>query len=300
MSKKTAMLLVCLLLLFLFTGCGPGADSDLADTVIIGTIYTVDNQENIVTALAIKDGEYVYVGDEEGVQEFIGNETEVITLEEGIVIPSFTDGHAHGADGGVRYLFEVNLYEATSIEEYIDILEDFIKNHPELTFIRGGGWYNGYFPDGLPTAEILDAIDTDLPIVLSPMDGHSHWVNSKAMELMGVDASTPDVPGGVVERDAEGNPVGCFRENAMEYVTPIIPEYTVEEYKAGILAWQDEAISYGITAYWDPIVNDPPNLLQAYKELEEEGQLIIRVYGGYAINYGENTLDEVDKCKSLI
>ncbi|MDD2215952.1 MAG: amidohydrolase [Eubacteriales bacterium] len=299
MRKKTVILLVCLALVFTFTGCDSVPDSDSADTVIIGNIYTANCEEDTVSALAIKDGVYVYVGDEEGVQEYIGDETEVITLEEGMAMPSFTDGHVHGSMGGVSSLFEVNLYEATTVEEYIDMIGDFIKTHPDLTFIRGGGWYNGYFPNGLPTAEMLDVIDTDLPIALSPMDCHSYWVNSKAMELMGVDANTPDIQGGVIERDSKGNPVGCFRENAMELVSSIIPEYSVEEYKAGILAWQDEAMSYGITTYWDPSI-DNSNVLQAYKELEEEGNLKIRVYGGYPINCGEDALDEVDKCKTLI
>ncbi len=298
--KKIMVIAICLALAFTVTGCsGPASDSDFAETVIIGSIYTANAEGDTVSALAVKDGKYIYVGDEEGVQEFIGDDTEVVTLEEGMALPSFTDGHAHGSFGGTSSVFEVNLYEATNIEQYIDMITDFIDTHPDVTFIRGGGWYNGYFPNGVPTALMLDAIDTDLPIVLSPMDCHSYWVNSKAMELMGVDANTKDIPGGVIERDSNGNPVGCFRENAMSFVSDIIPEYSVEEYKTGILAWHDEAMSYGITAYWDPSVREP-NILNAYKELEEEGLLKIRVYGGYGIEPGENFLEEVDICKDLI
>lgn len=299
--KKIMVIAICLVLAFTVTGCGaPASDSDFAETVIIGSIYTADAEGSTVSALAIKDGKYIYVGDEEGVQKFVGDDTEVIALEKGMVLPSFTDGHAHGSLGGVSSVFEVNLYEATNIEQYIDMITNFIETHPDIEFVRGGGWYNGYFPNGVPTAEMLDAIDTDLPIALSPMDCHSYWVNSKAMELMGVDANTKDIPGGVIERDSKGNPIGCFRENAMSLVTEIIPEYSVEEYKTGILAWHDEAMSYGITAYWDPSISEGSNILKAYNELDEDNLLKIRVYAGYGIEESDDFLTEVDKCKALI
>lgn len=304
MKKYFALLLMLMLAITSITGCGSGgqSDSEVADTVIMGTIYTVDGEESVASALAIKDGRYVYVGDEEGVQAFIGDTTEVITLEEELAMPSFTDGHAHGHEGGVGYLFQANLYEATSVEEYVAIVEQFIKDHPDLTFIRGAGWINGYCPPGGPTTAMLDAIDTDLPIALVSGDHHSYWANSKALELAGVDANTPEVPGGVIERDAKGNPTGTFRELAQDLITSIIPNYTVEEYKAGILAYQEEVASYGITAYWEPMVNldGTPNLLRAYNELDEEGKLLIRVYGGYMILDGQNALNEVDVCKGII
>ncbi|GAB1476290.1 amidohydrolase [Bacillota bacterium] len=301
MRRMSYILLSCFLLSLSATSCSstPAPLTDFAETVIIGNIYTADPAGNEASALAIKDGRYIYVGDEEAVEQYIGDETEVIRLDGGMVLPGFIDGHAHGSDGGVNGLYAVNLFEATTVEEYISIIEDFIKAHPDLEFIRGGGWYNGYFPNGVPTAEMLDAIDTDLPIALYPMDHHSYWVNSKALELMGVNADTPDVDGGVIERDAKGNPVGCFRENAMGLVSEIIPDYSVDEYKAGILAWQDEAMSYGITAYWDPMVNYP-GILSAYKELDEEGKLMIRAYGGYLINCDDDIPAEIEKCKNLI
>ncbi len=299
--KRIIVIAICLVLTFSVTGCsGSASDSDFAETVIIGSIYTANAEGDTVSALAVKDGKYIYVGDEKGVQEFIGDDTEVITLEEeGMVLPSFTDGHAHGHEGGVAWLYEVSLYEATTVEEYIDLIEEFIETHPDVTFIRGGGWYNGYFPNGLPTAEMLDAIDTDLPIALYPMDHHSYWVNTNMMELMGASADMADVPGGVIERDAKGNPVGCFREAAMSLVSEHIPLYTVDEYKEGILAWQDACFSYGITSYWDPMVNYP-NLVQAYTELEESGDLAIRVGGGFLMEPGDDITAGIEEAKALI
>ena len=307
-KKLLVLILVLMLIAGAFTGCGGEKSSDAADTVIIGTIYTVNSEGTFVSALAIKDGVFIYVGDEEGVQDLIDASTEVITLEEGMVLPSFTDGHAHGHEGGIGYLFQADLYgieeetDAATVQTYVNIVADFIADHPEMTFIRGAGWRNGYFPTGGPTAAMLDEIDTDLPIAIISEDHHSYWVNSKALEMMGVADGFEDIPGGVIERDANGNPTGCFREDANIYVESIFEEYTVDQYKAAILAYQEEMVEYGISCYWEPMVNldGGSNLVQAYTELDDAGELLIRVYGGYMIVDEPKAMDEVDVAKALI
>lgn len=273
-----------------------------ADTAIIGNIYTVDKNNSVAQALAIKDGRFIYVGDEKGVKPFIGKSTEVIKTDSGMVMPSFTDGHAHGHEGGVGFLFQADLYGLESIEEYILAVEEFIAEHPEMDFIRGQGWRNGYFPPGGPTAAILDKIDTDLPIALISEDHHSYWLNSKALEMLGPGKDIKDVAGGVVERDAKGNLTGTFRELASDYVEAILPMYTVEQYKEAILFYQEWMVEYGITAYWEPMVNldGGTNLIQAYNELDEAGDLLIRVYGGYMVLDEPGYLEEVDVAKKLI
>lgn len=273
-----------------------------ADTVIKGNIYVVDDKGSTVEALAIKDGRYIYVGSAKDVDAYIGKKTEVITLTDGMVMPSFTDGHAHGHEGGTGFLFEADLYGLESIDEYLMAVEDFIAGHPEMTFIRGQGWRNGYFENGTPTAEILDRVDTDLPIALISEDHHSYWLNSKALALLEPHSKIVDVEGGVVERDEEGNLLGTFRESANDYVDSILPRYSVEQYKEAILFYQDWMTEYGITAYWEPMVNldGGPNLIQAYKELDAAGELIIRVYGGYMVVDEPGYLDEVDYAKKLI
>lgn len=280
----------------------PVKQVDGADTVVIGSVYTVDKNHSIAQALVVKDGRIVYVGDEKGAEPFIGKTTEVIEAGEGIVMPSFTDGHAHGHEGGVGFLFEADLYGLESIDEYLSAVEEFIADHPEMDFIRGQGWRNGYFENGTPTADILDRIDTNLPIALISEDHHSYWLNSKALELLEPHKDIIDVDGGVVERDENGNLVGTFREDANAYVEAILPKYSVDEYKEGILFYQEWMVEYGITAYWEPMVNldGGSNLVKAYKELDKSGELLTRVYGGWMIVDEPGYLDEVDVAKKLI
>lgn len=305
MKKRVlSLFLVIILILSVATGCsgGDGASSTMADTVIMGTIYTVDKADSTAEAIAIKDGVFSYVGDKEGVQEFIGDETEVIELEDGMAMPGFFEGHGHGHEGGVGSLFEVALYADTSIEAYAKSIEAFIKANPDIEFLSGGGWLNGYCPVGGPTKDVLDKISTEIPIVLDSGDHHSLWVNSKAMEMAGITADTPDIEGGVIERDpVTKEPTGTFRETSRVLLDGVIPDYTVEQYKEGILAYQEEAIQYGLTSYFEPMVNlsGGPNLLQAYNELDADNALKMTVFGGYQIMPDKEPLAEVDKCVKL-
>lgn len=302
MKKKIlAGALILILTMTAFTGCGESGDNAAADVVVKGTIYTGTEDGKTAQAAAIKDGKYVYVGDEEGAEAFTGDNTEILETGDGLAMSSFMESHAHGHQGGVGNLFEVNLYEDTSMKEYQETVREFVKENPDLEFVNGAGWINGYCPEGGPTAELLDEACKDIPVVLVSGDHHSYWVNSKALELTGVTKDTKDVKGGVIERDKKGNPTGTFREKAGALVEAIIPEYSVEQYKEGILNYQNEAKSYGITAYFEPMVNlaGGPNLLQAYNELDEAGELLLRVYGGYQILASGDPLKEAEKAAEL-
>lgn len=300
--KGLAIFVIVLMVITALTGCSSTGGTEKADTVIIGNIFTADEEGRTVQALAIKDGIYTYAGEEEGVQEYIGDSTEVIRMEGGMAMPGFFDSHTHASQGGVGNLFEVNLYEGTSMDEYVATVAEFIKAHPDQKFITGAGWINGYCPKGGPTKEALDQISTEIPIAIISGDHHSYWANSKALEMAGITAETPDIKGGVIERNpATKEPTGTVRENANTLITAIIPDYTVEQYKQGILEYQKEVKAYGITAYFEPMVNinGGTNLLQAYNELDDEGKLEIRVFGGLQVLPDQNPLSYLDECVKL-
>lgn len=293
MKKTLSKVVVGMMLLSLsvpvLSGCGDSG----ADVVMKGTVYTADKDGTIAEAVAVKDGKITYVGDADGVEEMIGNKTEVIELGDGMAVPGFIEAHAHGHEGGVSNLFEVNLYGGTTVKEYQAAIKDFIEEHSDREFILGTGWENGYLPSDGDYAAMLDEVNDELPIVLVSQDHHSYWVNSKAMEAMKVDKDTKDIEGGVITRDSAGNPTGLFRENAKSLAEAIIPDYTVEEFKEGILEYQNEVASYGITSYWEPMVNTKTNLLEAYEQLDEDGELLLKVYAGYCINETDNDGDPV-------
>ena len=285
MNKKTLLPIILLIFSFIVTGCSKS--NNYADTVITGTIYTSEAGQKIVSAIAVKDGVYQYVGDEEGVKAFIGDNTEVINLENGMAMPSFFEAHAHAELGGIGKLYQVELYDGKSMQDYEQIVSNFVAEHKDLKILRGSGWGNGYTPKNGPTKDVLDRISKDIPIVLTSQDYHSIWVNSKAMEIAGVNAETPDVEGGVIERDpVTKEPTGTFREKAQELILSKLPDYTIEEYKNGILAYQDEALSYGVTSIFNPMLNmnsDGKNLFTALNELDKSGDLKLNYFSGYQV-----------------
>lgn len=260
----------------LLPACGAlgGGKADLVLTN--GIIYTVDEQRTVAEAMAVRGDTIVYVGSNSGVQKWIGPGTQVIDLNGRLVLPGLIDSHAH-ATSGVSDIYEVFLYGIGSVEEYQAVIADFVASTPGLTALQGGGWINSVFGEKGPTAAMLDAVVADIPAVLYSEDYHSAWVNSRTLELAGVTRDTPDPVGGVIERDADGNPLGTFREAAMDLVAGIIPAYTVEQIMEGLAYFQDFAHSLGMTTVYIPsLPGGGGNDLQALHDFEASGGMTIR------------------------
>ena len=138
------------------------------------------------------------------------------------------------------------------------------------------------FAGGCPSRELLDAVVPDRPALLSNRDGHGMWANSRALELAGIDASTPDPPDGRIERDASGAPQGTLHEGAAALVERLAPMPTPDEQLAGLLAAQEVMFSVGITAWQDAAVGalfGQPDSLPVYLQAQSSGQLRARVVG---------------------
>lgn len=273
-----------------------------ADKIIYGNIYTVDKTQPKAEALAISDGKFVYVGDEEGVKEYIDKDTEEIRYDKGIILPGFGEGHGHIAPGGTEALFFVHLSPMGTLQEHLEALKKFIEERPELDVIQGSGFIPtpDMGPNG-PTADLLNGL-TDKPIVLADIGHHSYWVNHAAMDRLGIDKNTPDVSDGIIVRDAKGNPNGYFREGAMDLLKPLTV-FTVEQYKEGFLYYQEEYLAHGETLVLDPIINwdSTDNAAQACHELDVEGKLKMHVYAAYQVFQaeGHDTMAEIEHAAEL-
>ena len=249
-------------------------------------VYTVDKEKTVAEAVAVIGDKIVYVGDNEGVEAYIGKETKVVDVNGGMVLPGFYDSHMHPAMSAVVYLYEASLYDVFSKEDYLTVIKEFAQEHPEAEVIKGAGYMRSEFDEVGPRKEWLDEIDSDRAIAITSVDGHSMWVNSKAMELAGITKDTPDPEGGVIKRDPEtGEPTGLLQEGpAMGLVGDILPGYTKEEYKEALLWLQEWFNSVGITNAFDAMVSlDDPGYYEAYQELAKEGLLTIRYKGGWLL-----------------
>lgn len=231
-----------------------------------GQIYTMAAARNKVQALAIKAGQIIFTGPDQSAQSFIGPKTKIINLQERMVLPGFTDSHIHPIGGGTR-LMNCDLTDLRTAEEVLEKLKSYVHSHPGKEWIIGGGLWLPAIENGRPSAAILDKIIPDKPVYITSADGHSAWVNSKALEIGGIDANTKDPNNGVIERKANGIPIGTLRESAMGFVSKHIPESSAQERVAALRKAQALAHQYGITAWIDASVG--ASAIEAYLELEK-------------------------------
>jgi predicted amidohydrolase YtcJ len=272
-----------LLLLLLSFGCdtGPKADRVLRN----GVVYTLDSSGAKAQSIAVSGGTILYVGDDAGVEAFVGPSTEVIDLEGKMTLPGFIDSHSHPS-GAMIEAVAVSFNGLRSLEEYVDAVRRFAEANPHKQAIRGSGWSNALFPVTGPKKEALDAVVSDRPVQLGSGDGHSSWVNSKALELAGITKATPDPEGGVIERSpSTGEPTGTLRESATGLVASVLPPFTVEERMKGLDLYQEMAAKDGVTTAriaaigLSAVGEFDASDLTAYERLESEGKLRVRFRG---------------------
>lgn len=267
------------------------AKDSKADLILLnGNIHVFDNKLSIVQALAVKDGKIVQTGKNASVKELAGASTKVVDLQGKLVLPAFSDSHAH-ASAMAEALYTVNLNGLGSSEKYVQAVKEFAEKNPGITVIQGNGWSNTVFPPTGPVKEELDKISTSAAIAIYSEDHHSLWVNSKALELGGITKDTPDPAAGRIEKNADGTPSGTLRETAANLVSDKLADFTVEQYENAILAYQDMVSSYGTTLAWDPMPAD--NAITAYKNLAEAGKLKMRIRAGYRMNPDDNFADKL-------
>jgi predicted amidohydrolase YtcJ len=293
--KRLFNLLVALAVVgSVLAACQP-APKEKADVVLTnGYIYTVDAKRTVAEAMAIKGDTIVYVGTNAGVKKWIGDSTRVIDLQGQLVLPGLIDSHAH-ATSGVSDIYEVSLYGIGSLEEYQQTIADFLAGTPGLVSLQGAGWINAVFGEHGPTAAMLDAVAKDIPVVLYSEDYHSAWVNTKALEIAGITRDTLDPAGGIIERDADNNPLGTLRESAMNLVAGVIPPYTTAQLIEGLTYFQDFAHSLGMTTVYIPsLPSGDATGLQALHDFEASGNMTIRFPTAMGVN-PEDDLSIVDK-----
>ena len=249
-----------------------------ADLVLRGgAVATMDSRRSFGAAVAVRDGRIVAVGSDDQIHHWIGPRSRVVELRGRSVTPGFGDAHVHPVGAGVGRL-RCDLSGARGLDDYIARIATYAATHPDEEWIRGDGWSMSDFPGGIPHRDDLDRVVPDRPVYLESRDGHTVWVNSRALALAGVTAETSDPEDGRIERDADGRPGGALQEGAAGLVERLLPADTPEELVAGLRLAQAELHSLGITTWQDAIVT-PDREEIAYTTLADRGELTARVVG---------------------
>jgi predicted amidohydrolase YtcJ len=299
MQVRSLLLAVSLVLPSMASAQAPDADLIL----LHGHILTVDAQDSVVSALAIRNGVILKAGTDTEVQALAAPNAKVIDLHGRTATPGLIDTHAHIAEGGVEELYGVTLSDAKSITEIQARIHAKVALVKPGEWITGSGWDEGKLAEHrYPTTADLDQAAPNNPVWLMHTTGHYGVANSLALKLAHITAATPDPKAGTIDRDAKGAPTGVLKEeSAMAPVYRLIPPTTPEQMRAGILHIQQTLLSEGMTAVKDPDIEQIQ--WDAYKSLLDSGQLKERVcvlwHAGNTVASAQHALAEINAVPRL-
>ncbi len=255
----------------------PAQGRPAADLIVTrANIHTVDHQHPRAEAVAVIGERIVAVGSRSEIDGWRGPGTRVIDAHGKLLLPGFNDSHVHFTDGGAD-LAEVQLNDATSAQEFTRRIAAQVAKTAQGEWILGGAWdETKWSPRQAPAAALIDDVTRDVPVFVSRYDGHQGLANSAAMNLAGISAGTADVPGGVIVRDAAGNPTGIFKDAAQELIFKAIPPRSHEQRMTAAKRALAYAASVGVTSVQHMAADYAD--VEVYSELLEKGELTTRIY----------------------
>ncbi len=274
----------------------PSPSAAPADLLVLnGKVYTAGKNATFAQAVAVRGNTIAAVGTAQEIEKLRGPNTQVVDAGGGAVLPGFNDVHTHMLSGGLA-MDTVDLGGAGTLEEVQQRIRTFAAAHADRPWIQGRDWHYEPFPGSQPTRAQLDAVVADRPAVMRCYDGHSVWVNSKALALAGITKATPDPPNGTIVRDPKtGEPTGLLKESpASSLVMKLVPKPTRAEERRALKAAMDEALKYGVTSVTDAAGS--PEDLEVYDDLRRSGELGARVYYSLLVtpNFSEKDADRFD------
>lgn len=265
------------------SACVEREDSVVAADVIFtnARVYTAEPEMLWAGAVAVAGGKIVAIGESSDMRALQSSETHMVDLGGRLVLPAFGDAHVHPVFGGMAFS-RCSLHEGQSIEDYQRIITECVAAEPGDGPVYGVGWEDALFPpNGVPRKEALDAVTTERALIFESVGGHTYWVNSKALELAGIDRNTPDPVNGKIDRDENGEPVGGLQESAMNLVGDLIPKPTAEDIEDSIVYTARLFNSLGITSWRDAGIDlasdGTSETMAAYNAVKERGNLTVHV-----------------------
>lgn len=288
--KKLVLTAFLFIGLLFFSNCGENKMENMADLVLKnGIVATMDANNSIANAVAVKDGKILFVGSNEEIEKFIHSSTKVIDLNGKFTMPGFNDSHAHFLGIG-ESLINLDLRIAKNWNEVVQIVAEAVKKNKPGEWIIGRGWHQDKFSpapnpnvNGYPLHDELSKVSANNPVMLSHASGHAVLANAKAMQLAGIIKTTKNPEGGTIVRDKNGNAIGVFEENGEnlirksydEYLAKRTPQEIEDHYRKITKLAAEDCLKKGITSCSD--AGQSFDVLDVYKKLASEKLLPVRI-----------------------
>jgi len=245
--------------------------------LVNGKVNTFNSNDDTVEAIAVAGGRILSVGTTKTIEELLNKESKIIDVQGKTVLPGFIESHCHPSMAGLRLCFEVDVRDAVSIDEIVDLIREKAETLPQGKWLKGFGYNDQRLKEHRhPTRWDLDKATTAHPVFLGRTDGHLAVINTLGLNLAKITKDTIDPDGGRFDRDPNsGEPTGVLRETAQGCVKALMPPYTVGQIKEGLVAACRKLSAWGITSFHDAAV-DRESMI-AYQELLAEKKLLLRV-----------------------
>lgn len=285
LDRREFLKLTGILAVSSLTGCQFRTNREQANLALLnGKIITVDAADTIAEAVAVSNGKILQVGSTREIRKLVGEDTQAINLEGRCVTPGLVDSHIHVLYFGKQAwegFTEIRPPTVNSKESLLAAIDEKARS------LQDGEWISGnqgfLLPlDQIPTLEELDAVAPNNPVYLKHMSGQYGIVNTKALQVAGIDENTPNPPGGKIIRNPEtGEPTGFLNhysaQNLVGRYAPGWGERTEDDLYQDLLRGQDLCLSAGYTSGQDVIVGSSKDVA-AYRQVAENGDLKMRMY----------------------
>ncbi len=268
------------------------AGSPQIDLVLInGKIWTGNQNQPFAQAVVVSGKRIFFVGDNDKARQWIQPTTQVIDLQNRLLLPGFNDTHLHFGDGGFS-LIELNLRNAKDVSDFTHKLGEYAQKLPSGAWITGGNWDHEAWPvKEYPNRWLIDSVTQNHPVLIYRLDGHVALANSLALKIAGIDKNTPDSEGGFIQKQEKtGEPTGILKDNATSLVYQHIPAPPDSVRLLAIQAALRHAAELGVTSVQDMSATaDFP----FYQQLLRQNQLNCRILAAMPIEEYANRLNQV-------